>query len=56
MRFLLCLFFDKPKIDKNLKLRYAFDMRTLIVEPEIDGSILKVRISDAYFKYRAGYF
>ena len=31
-------------------------MRTLTVEPENDGSILKVRISDTHLKCRAGYF
>ena len=31
-------------------------MSTLTVEPENDGSTLKVRISDAYLKCRAGYF
>ena len=31
-------------------------MRTLTVEPENAGSTLKVRISDAYPKCRAGYF
>ena len=41
---------------ENLNLRYAFEMRTLTVEPENDGSTLKVRISDAYLKCRAGYF
>ena len=30
-------------------------MRTLTVEPENDGSTLKVRITDAYLKCRAGY-
>ena len=42
----------------NLKLRYAFEMRILTVEPKIHGSTvtLKVRIFDAYLKCRAGYF
>ena len=41
----------------NLRLRYyAFEMRTVTVEPENDCSTLTVCISDTYLKCRAGYF
>ena len=38
----------------NLELRYAFEMRTLTVEPSIIRYLVKVRIGNAYLNFLPG--